>query len=304
MQKLFKITLRNDYAFKRVFGTEENKDVLQDLLECILDIPPEDIAGLELLDKEFHKELLSEKLGILDIKLRLKDGTFVDIEIQNNWHFDFPERTLYYWSKMYNEAIKQGQDYTNLPKCITINLIGKDFNKNKRLHNKYLVLEQDTKEPLVSKLEIHILNLEKARLLKEGQCLDNKTKRLLNWLKFIETDNPEVREVLAENSEIMKKANTAISVMEMSPRDKWLYDSRMKYEHDRASCISEGYRKGIEEGILQGEIKGIEQGIQQGFANGSYQTKLETAKLMKKMNYPISDISTISGLTKEEIEKL
>ncbi|MGI5087539.1 hypothetical protein HH006_07920 [Treponema denticola] len=110
--------------------------------------------------------------------------------------------------------------------------------------------------------------------------------------------------MLAENSEIMKKANTAISVMEMSPRDKWLYDSRMKYEHDRASCISEGYRKGIEEGILQGEIKGIEQGIQQGFANGSYQTKLETAKLMKKMNYPISDICTISGLTKEEIEKL
>ena len=121
MEKLFKITLRNDYAFKRVFGVEENKDVLQDLLECILDIPPENIAGLELLDKEFHKELLSEKLGILDIKLRLKDGTFVDIKIQNVWHRDFAERTLYYWSKMYNEAIKQGQDYTNLPKCITIN---------------------------------------------------------------------------------------------------------------------------------------------------------------------------------------
>ena len=37
MKQLFKVTLRNDYAFKRVFGTEENKDVLQDLLECILD---------------------------------------------------------------------------------------------------------------------------------------------------------------------------------------------------------------------------------------------------------------------------
>ncbi|UTC97315.1 PD-(D/E)XK nuclease family transposase [Treponema denticola] len=288
MKQLFKITLRNDYAFKRVFGTEENKDVLQDFLECILDIPPETIAGLELLDKEFHKELLSEKLGILDIKLRLKDGTFVDIEIQNNWHFDFPERTLYYWSKMYNENIKQGQDYTKLPKCITINLIGKSFDKNKRLHNKYLVLEQDTKEPLVSKLEIHILNLEKARLLKEGQCLDNKTKRLLNWLKFIETDNPEVREVLAENSEIMKKANTAISVMEMSPRDKWLYDSRMKYEHDRASCISEGYRQGLERGLDK----------------GAYQKALETAKLMRMHNYPIAEICTMTGLTKEEVEAI
>ena len=288
MGKLFKITLRNDYAFKKVFGVEENKDVLQDLLECILDIPPENITGLELLDKEFHKEILTEKLGILDIKLRLKDGTFIDIEIQNVWYRDFAERTLYYWSKMYNEGIKQGQDYTNLPKCITINLIGKGFDKNKRLHNKYLVLEKDTKEPLATKLEIHILNLEKAKILKESQYKDDKIKRLLNWLKFIETDNPEVREVLAENSEIMKKANAAISVMEMSPKDKWLYDSRMKYEHDRASCISEGYRQGLERGLDK----------------GAYQKALETAKLMRMHNYPIAEICTISGLSKEEVEAI
>ena len=284
MQKLFKITLRNDYAFKRVFGAEENKDVLQDLLQCILDIPPETIAGLELLDKEFHKELLSEKLGILDIKLRLKDGTFVDIEIQNNWHFDFPERTLYYWSKMYNENIKQGQDYTKLPKCITINLIGKGFNKNKRLHNKYLVLEQDTKEPLVSKLEIHILNLAKARLLEGSQFRDKKIKRLLNWLQFIETDDREVRNMLAQESPMMRKASTTIEVMEMSPRDKWLYDSRMKYEHDRASCISEGYRQGIEK--------------------GAYQTKLETAKNLLEMGFSTDSIIKATGLNLSEIEKL
>nr|WP_303932822.1 Rpn family recombination-promoting nuclease/putative transposase [Treponema denticola] len=288
MGKLFKITLRNDYAFKRVFGVEENKDVLQDLLECILDIPPENITGLELLDKEFHKEILTEKLGILDIKLRLKDGTFIDIEIQNVWYRDFAERTLYYWSKMYNEGIKQGQDYTNLPKCITINLIGKGFDKNKRLHNKYLVLEQDTKEPLASKLEIHILNLEKARFVKEGQCKDNKAKRLLNWLKFIETDDREVRKMLEQESPTMRKANETITIMEMSPRDKWLYDSRMKYEHDRASCISEGYRKGIE----------------QGFAYGSYQTKLETAKNLLQLGLSIENIAEATGLSEEEVKSI
>ncbi|UTY27921.1 Rpn family recombination-promoting nuclease/putative transposase [Treponema putidum] len=292
MKKLFKITLQNDYAFKRVFGTEENKDVLQDLLECILDIPSETITGLELLDKEFYKEILTEKLGILDIKLRLKDGTFVDIEIQNVWHRDFDARTLYYWSKMYNEGIKQGQDYTNLPKYITINLIGKGFNKNKRLHNKYLVLEQDTKEPLASKLEIHILNLEKAKVLEGSQFRDNKMKRLLNWLKFIETDNSEVRKMLEQESPMMRKANTAISVMEMSPRDKWLYDSRMKYEHDRASCINEGYQQGIE------------QGIEQGISQGAYQNKLETAKLLKQLGDSIQKIIQVTGLSKEDIQKL
>ena len=276
----FKITLRNDYAFKRIFGTEENTDILQNLLECILDILPENIAGLELLDKEFHKEILTEKLGILDIKLRLKDETIINIEIQNRWRGDFPERSVYYWSKMYNESIKQGQDYTNLPKCITINLIGKGFNKNKRLHNKYFVMEKDTKEPLFSKLEIHIINLETAKLLDESNYTDIKTKRLLSWLKFIETDDREVRKMLAQNSKTMKKANAAIEVMEMSPRDKWLYESRMKYQHDMASEKHEGYTEGV------------------------YQTKLETAKNLLDLGVAHEVIMQATGLKQDEINNL
>ena len=276
----FKITLRNDYAFKRIFGTEENTDILQNLLECILDILPESIAGLELLDKEFHKEILTEKLGILDIKLRLKDKTIINIEIQNRWRGDFPERSVYYWSKMYNESIKQGQDYTNLPKCITINLIGKGFNKNKRLHNKYFVMEKDTKEPLFSKLEIHIINLETAKLLEESNYTDIKTKRLLSWLKFIETDDREVRKMLAQNSKTMKKANAAIEVMEMSPRDKWLYESRMKYQHDMASEKHEGYTEGV------------------------YQTKLETAKNLVDLGVAHEVIMQATGLKQDEINNL
>ena len=276
----FKITLRNDYAFKRIFGTEENTDILQNLLECILDILPENIAGLELLDKEFHKEILTEKLGILDIKLRLKDKTIINIEIQNRWRGDFPERSVYYWSKMYNESIKQGQDYTNLPKCITINLIGKGFNKNKRLHNKYFVMEKDTKEPLFSKLEIHIINLETAKLLEESNYTDIKTKHLLSWLKFIETDDREVRKMLAQNSKTMKKANAAIEVMEMSPRDKWLYESRMKYQHDMASEKHEGYTEGV------------------------YQTKLETAKNLVDLGVAHEVIMQATGLKQDEINNL
>ena len=276
----FKITLRNDYAFKRIFGTEENTDILQNLLECILDILPESIAGLELLDKEFHKEILTEKLGILDIKLRLKDKTIINIEIQNRWRGDFPERSVYYWSKMYNESIKQGQDYTNLPKCITINLIGKGFNKNKRLHNKYFVMEKDTKEPLFSKLEIHIINLETAKLLEESNYTDTKTKRLLSWLKFIETDDREVRKMLAQNSKTMKKANAVIEVMEMSPRDKWLYESRMKYQHDMASEKHEGYTEGV------------------------YQTKLETAKNLVDLGVAHEVIMQATGLKQDEINNL
>ena len=76
MKQLFKITLRNDYAFKRVFGVEENKDVLQDLLECVLDIP----RGL---DKGAHQKALEtakvfKQFGF-DIN-KIAEGTGLPVE--------------------------------------------------------------------------------------------------------------------------------------------------------------------------------------------------------------------------------
>ena len=81
MNDTLTLTLRNDYLFKLLLGSEENKVCLQDLLECILDIPVGMIEDLELLDKELAKDTVSDKTGILDVKLRLKDRTTIDIEI-------------------------------------------------------------------------------------------------------------------------------------------------------------------------------------------------------------------------------
>ena len=81
MEDELQITLTNDYAFKRFLGSEENKPILQDLLQCILGLSSDEITGLELMDKELTKEELSDKTGILDVKLKLSNGTVIDIEI-------------------------------------------------------------------------------------------------------------------------------------------------------------------------------------------------------------------------------
>ena len=280
MEKLFKITLRNDYAFKRVFGVEENKDVLQDLLECILDIPPENIAGLELLDKELHKDSISDKTGVLDVKLRLKNNTIIDIEIQNRWNSEFVQRTIFYWAKMYTENLKTNEVYTKLPKCITINIVGESFNLNSLIHSEYNVVEKHINDRLSDELEIHFLNLAKVKEQQESFEQDEKKKKLYNWLKFIKTDNPEVRKMLAQESPMMTKANATINIMEMSPKEKWLYENRMKYEHDKASWKHVGYQEGV------------------------HQNKLETAKNLLAMNFPIENIAQATGLSLEEIKKL
>ena len=94
----------------------------------------------------------------------------------------------------------------------------------------------------------------------------------------------EVHNMLAEESPMMAKANATIDIMEMSPKEKWLYENRMKYEHDRASCISEGYRQGIDKGV--------------------YQAKLETAKNLLEMGFSTDSIIKATGLNLNEIEKL
>ena len=288
---VFKITLRNDYAFKRVFGTEENKAVLQDFLDCVLDIPAQDVEDLELLDKEFHNDSVNDKTGVLDVKLRLKDGTVIDIEIQNRWNDEFVQRTVFYWAKMYTENLKKGEVYTKLPKCITINIVGEGFKLNGLLHSEYRVLERYLHTELSDELEIHFLNLAKAKerqTVNAGIESNRKNERLVNWLRFIETDEREVRAMLADNSPVMEQANETVDVMLQDPKERWLYENRMKYEHDKASWEHFGYTKGVEAGITQ----------------GAHQTKLETAALMKKENCDVDFIGRMTGLSEAEIAQL
>ena len=70
----------------------------------------------------------------------------------------------------------------------------------------------------------------------------------------------------------------------------------------------EEYNKGIEDGeakgIEIGEARGIEIGEARGIEIGKHNTSLNFAKTMLKNNYSIDKIMEITGLSREEIEKL
>ena len=85
------LTLRNDYLFKRLLGAEENKACLQDFLECVLDIEAGTITDLELLDKELSKDTVTDKTGILDVKVRLTDGTSILASLKGLLKIEVPD---------------------------------------------------------------------------------------------------------------------------------------------------------------------------------------------------------------------
>jgi len=118
MEDELHITLTNDYAFKRLLGSEENKPILQDLLQCILGYSADEISGLELMDKELTKEELGDKTGILDVKLKLRNGTVIDIEISfsdrhpclsENTSFAVRQNIATAWNDGWKAGIAQGK---------------------------------------------------------------------------------------------------------------------------------------------------------------------------------------------------
>ncbi|MGI5089357.1 Rpn family recombination-promoting nuclease/putative transposase [Treponema sp. OMZ 805] len=274
------LTLRNDYLFKLLLGSEENKACLQDFLECVLDIPAGMIEGLELLDKELAKDVVTDKTGILDVKIRLNNGTTIDIEIQNSWSLEFIPRTLFYWAKMYSEDFKEGEPYTSLTKCITINLVSQGFKLNNQIHSAYRILEQQSYQQLTELLEIHFLNLSLASQFVIQKGSTEKQQKLINWLQFINTDDKEVRTMLAMTSPILQMLNEKIDVLSLSPEERKLYESRMKLKSDIATISEVQFNAGRQEG------------------------KLETARILKQLGDSVQKIMQATGLSQAEVEAL
>ena len=105
-----KINPRVDIAFKKIFGVEENKDLLISLINSIVG-EEDQVEEVTLLNPYNAKSFKKDKLSILDIKAKGVDGKRFNIEIQISDEGDYDKRALYYWAKLYTEQLETSQDY-------------------------------------------------------------------------------------------------------------------------------------------------------------------------------------------------
>ena len=205
---------------------------------------------------------------------------------------------------MYTECFEEGEPYTNLRKCITINLVSAGFKLNRQGHSVYCILEQERYQRLTDLLEIHFLNLALAQKMDIQKQAIEKREKLINWLRFIATDDQKERAMLAVTSPVLQMLNEKIDVLSLSPEERRQYESRMKLKSDIATISEVQFKAGAEWGVAEGKSLGLAEGKSLGLAEGSRQAKFETAKLMLQRNYPQTEICLMTGLSKEEVERL
>ena len=230
------------------------------------------------------KDLLDDKLGILDIKARLNDNVVCNVEMQICDKKNIEKRLLFYWSKMYSQGIKQGQDYDELKRTIVILISDYNLEKLKKIPEyvtKWNIREEKYgKIILTDVLEIYIIELNK---LKNGAVKDNQ--KLNSWLYFIKSSKVVVNKNMREEDiEEIKKAQKILEDISADEHEKWLAEMRLKYIRDKHAIEDFGYDK--------------------GYKSGQSKKQEEIARNLKKENVDIQFIARVTGLTEEEIEKI
>ncbi|MBU3190297.1 Rpn family recombination-promoting nuclease/putative transposase [Clostridium bowmanii] len=230
----------NDFIFKKTFGEEETKDNLIALLNAILS--KEDrgkLVTLEIVEnKELTPELIEDKTGIIDVRAKTADGTQLEIEVQLTNQHNMDKRTMWYWGEMFSEGIKKGEDYKNLPKVITINIVDFEYIKiPEKFHTTFHLWEDEVKDYMLTDVvEIHFIEMAKFRKLENKNLKEDKLQR---WLSFFREDiSKEELEELMDMDIDIKKAEEKIEYLSSDPKTLELYKARERSLHERANMIS------------------------------------------------------------------
>ncbi len=281
-----------DFVFKKIFGSEKHPRVLISFLNAILK-PINPISNVEIRNSDLEKEFLDDKFSRLDIKARTNKNEIINIEIQLKIPFghlvnDIPslpfqehpllkkeynmiKRSLYYWSKMYEEQLNEGDDYSKLERTICINILNFKYLDNNRFHNGYRLKEIETNEELTNIQEIHFIEIPKL-----SEDSDEKDM-LVAWMEFLKNPESEkVRSLELTISEIREAKDELIRISN-DKEQRLLYEMRSKTLKDKNSALNEAERKGIEKGIEK------------------------VAKNLLDMGIPINEIILATGLSENEI---
>ncbi|MBC8061849.1 MAG: Rpn family recombination-promoting nuclease/putative transposase, partial [Clostridiaceae bacterium] len=191
--------------------------------------------------------------------------------------------------EMFSEGIKKGEDYKNLTKVITINIVDFEYIKiPEKFHTTFHLWEDEFKDYMLTDvLEVHFIEMEKFRKLKDKNLKEDKLQR---WLSFFREDisKEELKELMDMDVDI-KKAEEKIEYLSSDPQTLALYKARENSLHERANMISSAKDEGV--------IEGINIGIEKG----ATEKAIKIAQNLLKMGLNNEQIATAAELPIEKV---
>ncbi|KOC31614.1 Rpn family recombination-promoting nuclease/putative transposase [Clostridium botulinum] len=269
-----------DFVFKRIFGNEKHPEILISFLNAVMK-PKDLIESVQIKNSDIEKEHIEDKYSRLDIKAITNKGEYINIEIQVKNEYNMIKRSLYYWSKMFEDQIVEGDNYNKLKKTVCINILDFKYLKNDRFHNAYRLKEINTNEELTDTMELHFIEIPKLRKLNDSEDVSDMLEA---WVAFIQNPDSEIVEKLEMSKKEIKEAKSELVRMSGDSKERYMYEKRKESILEKVSLIESAEQKGIEKGKKEEKIL---------IAKNAINNKLDD-----------NTIQIITGLPLEEIREL
>jgi len=262
------VDIKNDIAFRKIFGNENKKIILISFLNAVMKLEDSSrIADVEILNPYQLPIIKNLKASIIDVKAKDKRGKTYIIEMQVAEPDGLDKRLLYYASKEYSQQIESGELYTQLRPVIFIGIFDFHFTKGPKYLSHHAVCDVEDGERIIKDMDFYFIELPKF-----DTPLANLTEITDKWIFFIK--EAENLEIIPDNvdDEGLKAAYHGANKHSWTKEELDAYDYSAMREQDERGKIELAEKKGE----IKKEIELILEMDKEGF------TITQIAKVTKK----------------------
>jgi len=272
------INPKTDFAFRKIFGSEQSKDILISFLNALLYNANPTIEDLEILNPYLAPQIRGIKDTYLDVKAKITGNKTVIIEMQVLNVEGFEKRILYNAAKAYSIQLEAGENYTLLNPVIALTITDFEIFPNfDKVISRFALKEQD----YLVDYSIYDIELVFVELPKFNKSLDELETLTDKWIYFLKNARTleTIPEIMGEVPEIQKAFEIA---------------NQANFNRDELEDLQK------REIFIQDQRNAITKAVNQAVK----QQSLEIAKRLIDLGLDDQTISQTTGLSLSEVQKL
>jgi len=243
------VDIKNDIAFRKIFGNENKKEILISFLNAVLELPKgKKVKKIEIKNPYQLPEIKDLKSSILDVKVTDERNIWYIVEMQVEEPDGFDKRVQYYTAKQYASQIEVGEDYPKLKQVIFIGILNFKFFEGDDYLTKHLITNKKTGKQELSDMEYNFIELPK---FEEDKI--KITTLIEKWIYFIKK---------APNLDVIPENVTDIGLKyayEDADKHNWTKEELLAYDYAsmRKADESSKTKRAVEKAIDQEKINTV-----------------------------------------------
>ena len=276
-----------DFGFKKLFGTEVNKDLLISFLNALLEGQEKEIIDIQHLNSEQLGTGYRERRSVFDVYCTTEDGSRFIVEMQKAEQAYFKDRSVYYATTPIRQQAPKGAWNYHLENVYTVGILNFEFPHGEYPADSYRheIKLKDIEDNHVFYDKLTFIYLEMPKFVKTEDELETMFDK---WMFVLHNLYRLLERPKALQDRIFQKLFEQAEIARYSETERRLYEESKKVFWDNFSVIDTARQKGRAEGLEKGRAE----------------EKQEMARRMKADGMATEMIAKYTGLTKSEIDTM